>query len=158
MPFGSRLSARARSVLVSRWGVSPSVEETNNEDRSQECISSTNPALPRWANRIPYCSNPLQAEHLGTGRREFHVGPGFVQPEPAGRNRMREAGAELVRRAALAQETAVDQLDVNATVLDHLDGVRDVHELTRRGADQVRPLIARHAKIRIQAPMKPAMR
>jgi hypothetical protein len=42
--------------------------------------------------------------------------------------------------------------------LDHLDGVRDLHELTRRGADQVRPLIARHAKIRIQAPMKPAMR
>ena len=71
---------------------------------------------------------------------------------------MREAGAELVRRAALAQETAVDQLDVNAAVLDHLDGVRDLHELTRRGADQVRPLIARHAKIRIQAPMKPAMR
>jgi competence protein ComEC len=27
-----------------------------------------------------------------------------------------------------------------------------------RGADQVRPFIARHAKIRIQAPMKPAMR
>jgi hypothetical protein len=43
---------------------------------------------------------------------------------------MREAGAELVRRATLAQETAIDQLDVNAAVLDHLDGVRDLHELT----------------------------
>jgi len=78
--------------------------------------------------------------------------------EVIGFDAARDACTELVRRAALAEETTVDQLDVNAAVLDHFDGVRDLHELTRRGADQVRPLIARHAKIRIQAPMKPAMR
>ncbi len=45
----------------------------------------------------------------------------------------RDAGAELVRRAALAEETAVDELDVNAVVLERLARIGDLDQLARGG-------------------------
>ena len=78
--------------------------------------------------------------------------------QPTFVDRPLDTGAELLCRAAGHYEGSVDQLDVDQAVLGRLGGVGDFQELARGGADQVRPLIARHAKIRIQAPMKPAMR
>ena len=99
-----------------------------------------------------------QANISAPAALNFTQVPGFCrQSQPNSTARAMPARNWAGVRPSL-RKTAVDQLDVNAAVLDHLDGVRALHELTRGGADQVRPLIARHAKIRIQAPMKPAMR
>jgi hypothetical protein len=62
---------------------------------------------------------------------QVHAGPGFVPLDPVGSDRLREAGAELVRRAAFLEETTVDQFDVNPAVLGRLGGVGDFHELAR---------------------------
>ena len=49
-------------------------------------------------------------EYLGSGRRELHVGSALMPQLPAFCDRARERGAELIRRAALAEEGAVDRL------------------------------------------------
>lgn len=69
-------------------------------------------------------------KQLGTGGGELHIGPGVMPPQPAQRDRAREGGAELVRRAAFLEEGAVDQLDVNSTVLNRLDRVGNLNQLT----------------------------
>ena len=54
-----------------------------------------------------------------------------MSPEPALLDGACETGAELVRRAAALEKTAVDELDVNAAVLRGLDRIRDLHQLAR---------------------------
>ena len=71
----------------------------------------------------------LSGEQFGTARRELHIGPGLVQPQPAQLDCECERGAELVWRAAFLEEGAVDPLDVNAAVLDRLDRVGDLDQL-----------------------------
>ena len=68
-----------------------------------------------------------------TGRLKRHIGSGLVQPQPAQRDRSCERGAVLVRRAALLEERAVDQLDVDAAILYRLARVGDLHELAGGG-------------------------
>jgi hypothetical protein len=56
-----------------------------------------------------------------------------MPPQPTQRNRACERGAELIWRAALFEEGIVDALDVNAAILDRLDGVSDLHQPARSG-------------------------
>jgi hypothetical protein len=62
-----------------------------------------------------------------------NVSAGPVHLEPAVRDRELHAGAVLGRAAAVPkQEGAIDLLDVNATVLDRLNGVGNLQYLARR--------------------------
>src|SRR5665647_1107092 len=47
-------------------------------------------------------------EHLGPSGRKLDVGPTFMPPQPAQRDRAREGGGVLIRRAASFEERAVD--------------------------------------------------
>jgi hypothetical protein len=67
-------------------------------------------------------------EQLRARLGELHVGPGLVLPQPALQDRIVEPGTILRWRAAFAQERFVDLLDVDATVLDGLDGTGDLQE------------------------------
>jgi hypothetical protein len=49
---------------------------------------------------------PQSGEQLGTGRRELHIGPEIVPPQPAQRDRSRRRGSVLIRRAALFEKWA----------------------------------------------------
>src|SRR6266481_3611850 len=70
-------------------------------------------------------------EQLGTGLSELHIGPGFVHPQPAARDGELKTGAIFGRAAAMReQERPVDFLNVNASVLDGLNGAGDFQQLT----------------------------
>ena len=72
-------------------------------------------------------------EQLGTGRGELHIGPGFVQQQPAQRDRADEGGAVLLRRTARFEEGAVDPLDVDTVVLNRLSRVGDLQQFAGSG-------------------------
>ena len=59
--------------------------------------------------------------------REAHEGPALMLPEPAAFDGECEARAELRRAVAMAEKKrAVEQFNVNATVLHQLDCVGDL--------------------------------
>ena len=52
-----------------------------------------------------------------------------MPPQPALGDRAGQSGAVLVRRGASFEERAVDQLDIDATILNRLDTVGDLDQL-----------------------------
>ena len=56
-----------------------------------------------------------------------------MQPQPAFGDRADESGVELIRRAASIEERSVDQLDIDAAVLNRLDPIGDLDELAGGG-------------------------
>ena len=52
-----------------------------------------------------------------------------MQPQPAQQDRALQRRAVLIRRAASLEERAVDQLDIDAAVMDRLDRVGDLDQL-----------------------------
>jgi hypothetical protein len=60
------------------------------------------------------------SEQLSAGRGKLHVCPGLVQPEPARCNRPLDAGAELLARATGFEESSVDKLDIDSSILGRL--------------------------------------
>jgi hypothetical protein len=67
-------------------------------------------------------------EQLGAGVGELDVGPGFVSPQPALRDRAPDAGAVFGRTAAGSEKGAIDPLDIDAGVLDGFCGVGDLNQ------------------------------
>jgi hypothetical protein len=78
-------------------------------------------------------SIPISGKQLGTGVGDLHIGPKFVQRQPAQRSRGRAGCAVLVWCAASFEERPVDQLDENAAVLHSLNRVGDLHQLAGDG-------------------------
>ena len=74
-----------------------------------------------------------KSEKLGAGVGEFDVGPGFVPPQPALRDRALDAGAVFGRTAAGGEKGAIDPLDIDAGVLNGLCGVGDLDQLSDSG-------------------------
>jgi hypothetical protein len=72
-------------------------------------------------------------EQLGAGVGEFDVGPGFVSPQPALRDRALDAGAVFGRTAAGGEKGAIDPLNIDAAVLDGFRGVGDLDQLSDGG-------------------------
>jgi hypothetical protein len=69
-------------------------------------------------------------EQLRTGRREFHIGAGTIQRQPAAIYRQIETGLVFGRAGlVLIQKRRVDQLDIDAAVLHRLDRVCDLDQL-----------------------------
>src|SRR6267142_6904938 len=63
-------------------------------------------------------------EQLGAGRREFHVGSGVMQFQPAPCDGQIQAGAVFRGRAPVdEQEGAVELLDIDPAILNWFEGV-----------------------------------
>jgi hypothetical protein len=93
-----------------------------------------------WFNNSP-ASQPIiedgeasSGEQLRAGRRELHVGAGFMLPQPAlGDRQLLEARALFGRAASSPQEGQIDLLDMDPAVLDRLDAVGDLDQLAGGG-------------------------
>src|ERR1700739_438082 len=86
-------------------------------------------SLPTATHALACAASAADIEHLGTGRGALHVGPPLVPPQPAQRDRALQRRAVLIRRAASLEERAVDQLDIDAAVMDRLDPVGVLYQL-----------------------------
>jgi hypothetical protein len=71
-------------------------------------------------------------EEIGAHLGEFHIGPGFVQQQPAAADREIEPGLVFGRAGlVLEQKRSIDQFDVNARVLRRFDRIGDLDQLAR---------------------------
>jgi hypothetical protein len=87
------------------------------------------PAVRKIVVRRAVFSGGL-CEQLRAGLGEFHVGAGFMQDEPAARNRRIEAGFVFGRTALeIEQKWPVDQFDKDAAFLRRLDRIGDLDQL-----------------------------
>ena len=83
--------------------------------------------------KIPFADSISRLAAIRRTALHRQVCSGFVQPQPAQRDRARERGAVLVRRPALLEERAVDQLNVDAAILYRLARVGDLYQLAGGG-------------------------
>jgi hypothetical protein len=73
-------------------------------------------------------------EQIRAGLGHLHIGAALVLPQPPAVDRKLETGAVFGRAAlVLKQKRPVDQFDQDASVLDGLNGVGDLHQLLRGG-------------------------
>ena len=73
-------------------------------------------------------------EQRRTGLGQLHISAALMQPKPAAIDREIEASAVFGRAAAMfEQERPVDLLDVDAAILNWLDGSGDLQQLARSG-------------------------
>ena len=92
------------------------------------------------------------SKQLRAHRREFHIGAGPIQRQPAAIDRQIKVGLVLGRAGlVLIQKRRVDQLDVDTAVLNGLDRIGDLDQLAggllRIGVGAIRGEFHGHAGI-----------